>query len=44
MPLQVASLAAGVPAWQLSMTDPLTHEVEPVEEQAPTPHEVAVEM
>jgi hypothetical protein len=42
-PLQVASLAAGVPAVQESTTDPAMHAVVPVDAHAPTPHEVAVE-
>jgi hypothetical protein len=40
MLLHVTSLAAGVPGVQLFMTVPLTQDVEPVEAQAPTPHEV----
>jgi hypothetical protein len=40
MPLHVASLAAGVPAWQLSTTAPAIHDVEPVEAHEPTPHDV----
>jgi len=42
-PLQVASLAAAVPAVHESTTDPLTQEVVPVDAHAPTPQEVAVE-
>jgi hypothetical protein len=43
MPLQLASLAAGVPDVHESTTAPLTHEVVPLEAQAPTPQDVGVE-
>jgi len=38
--LQVESSAAGVPGVQLSTTEPLTQEVEPVAVQAPVPQAV----
>jgi hypothetical protein len=40
MPLQLASLAAGVPDVHESTTAPLTHDVEPAEAHEPTPHDV----
>jgi hypothetical protein len=39
--LHVVSLAAGVPATQLSLTAPFTHAVVPLRPQAPTPQAVA---
>jgi hypothetical protein len=40
MPLQVVSLAAGVPGVQLLCSTPLTHELVPVLAHAPTPQVV----
>src|SRR5258705_213828 len=37
MPLQLASLAAGVPAWHESTTPPFVQVVAPAARQAPTP-------
>jgi hypothetical protein len=42
-PLQLASFAAGVPGLQLSTMVPPEHDVAPVEEQAPTPQDVATD-